>query len=426
MRTLLREQFNEEELRRIYEELKELEKRHYINLSTFEKKIIFELENVGFVRKLSPRVFCLDPSPFAKQTRGEIFVLSRDTPQLPEDGTLVKVEIQNEISIPFGQIDNLRKVKVKEVTSWEQIPFHAVHKPHKDTLKLIKADLETAICSIFPHGFESAEGLSTALLLLSSPPAAGVGGGFKAALLGKSTTLRIFSRIYSVLPEEVRLQRCPKLSFRSTWGARSAPSRAREDNLHCFMNTLQAIVPLDIPLRLLEEDIRGANFAENELRSQLVTMWIHDPELNPEVLEYLLKKLEGIKSLLSPEVEQCLNVFSGASKISLAMGRMEFLDMVDRRSVRESIDLIGSLVEDSLDDLEVMRKVRRYYRLSLPARIIYKVIRDLGGEDEFIPLKELEEQCRTLERESFEMAIEELRDRSLIIVSRGSVRAVPL
>lgn len=426
MKTFLRGLLTEEELRKLYGELRGLETRFHTNLSVFEKRIIFELENIGFVRKLSPRVFCLDPSPFAKQTRGEIFFLSRDSPPLPDDGTLVKVEVRREISIPFGRIDNLRKITLKEVATCEQIPVHSVFRPSENTLKLIKADLETAVCSVFPRGFESAEGLSTGLLLLSSPPVAGAGGGFKAAILGKSTTLKIFNRIYSVLPEEVRQQRNPRLSFRAIRGARFETPKAREDNLHCLMNTFQSPTALDVPLRLLEEDIRGTNFVENELRSQLVTLWIHDPELNPGVLEYLLKKLEGIKSLLSPEMEQCLNVFSGAFKISLAMGRMEYLDIVDRQRARESVELMGNLIEDSLEDHEVLRKVRSYYRLSLPARIVLKAIRDLGGEEEFILLREVEEQCKTLERESFEMAIEELRDYSLIAVLRDRVRAIPL
>lgn len=417
-----------EDLEKIYEEVRELETRSYFCLSDLEKKILFGLENVGFVRKLTPRVFCLDLSPFSKQTKREIFLLTEDAPPLPEDGTLIEVEVQNEESTLYGA--PLRKIVFKKVSSWKKLPLSSIYSPSKKTIERYRADLEIVINSIFPEAFNpnepSGPGFATAMLLLSSPPTNDVDGGFKTTILGKRSALRSFSKIYSVLPEEVR-KKNPKVSFNVIWSNKPVSSKAREDNRHYMMSVIQPpIMTFDAPLSLFEEKIRHVRYDLNELRSVLVPLWTHDPQIDDSNREYMLRKLESIRELILPSLEPLLTPYNASTKFSLAIGRMEFLDIVRRSEIRKAIDLLTSLAEDTIRYAKIMESIKGFEYLSLPAEIVCKTIEELGGEDSPIPVQEVRRECKTLDDDEFKKGIEELRLHGLIIVSRDTIRLIPL
>ncbi|HIH73950.1 MAG TPA: hypothetical protein HA306_01215 [Methanosarcina sp.] len=101
------------------------ERMYGYELSGVEYQLIFNKTDLGFVRILNKKEFCLDPSPFLNAPRAIVYVID-DCP-MPEERQLIRVtttEQEERITgnLPkAGKTYNLSKTVYKYVRSWEEV-----------------------------------------------------------------------------------------------------------------------------------------------------------------------------------------------------------------------------------------------------------------------------------------------------------------
>jgi len=170
-----------------------------------EYTLIFEKDNIGFVRFdcRSKNKFYLDPSPFLKTPKNEIYVLENIKCTYPENGDLIEVITTESESVINGSYGAFKRTKIKYVHNWIKLNPSAYIR----NKGMQPEDYIDFFNRPFSGATEYMEQLSFCLALctMSSPTIGCNGkGGIDSGIHAKESSWGSFKRLMALIPPEFR------------------------------------------------------------------------------------------------------------------------------------------------------------------------------------------------------------------------------
>lgn len=396
----------------------QLEERTYgYELSELEKTLLFRRENTGFVRYAhdSGRVFYLDPSPFLKTSKREVFV-AESTPPPPEK-ELVEVFVKEEKDKIVHLSSGLVKIKVKIIESWRKIDPKSLVSGRG---LITREDFVEFFKTPYTGEKELVDGIgiSSALFVVSSPPVAAEKGGVNTAVFGKRKAWHGYNRVMSVIPNEFRKINSPYFYSIKLKEERLNPPNSVEVNLS-FCNPKK--VPMHIPIPL-EVDVRNVKPFEDVLplvRAYMLQALLLTPEI-PDWCHRIMRECayELIDDVKRSGFLPCkLDLGSLVPRIASSIARLNANAKVKKDYFKECLELWSNLYYRAIKLTSTPLKVSEIYRLSDDARKLYVELVEMGAVDNYVPEKLVLENT-SVSKWSYDLALEELRNNGLVIVIR--------
>lgn len=357
-------------------------------LSEIEKEFIFNRVDAGFVRynTVNGRSFYLDPSPYLKTPKAEIFVAENCQP--PRNREFVEVSVYNAEDVIQKAKGGYSKFHKKYINSWKSI----------DTNKIVRrrrlfdpGDITNFFKSPYLGNKDIIEGicLCSALYAVSSPPISNEIGGINAAVMGKKRPWSGFKTIMGVIPKEFQQSSSRNFYKISDKEMVVNPKRSLEVNL-AYLNPES--IPMHIPLALEVEAKTVRNYKENiKAESPMVRAYILDSLIIQPTIP------NNLESYLTDSIYSLTNDFKGAGfsykqdwgsvvpKISLSFARLNSELKITKKYVEEAVDLWSDMFYLTKQAVSTPLPVAKFYKLGDNERKLYAELIDIFGADVSIP-----------------------------------------
>ena len=387
-------------------------------LSEIEKEFIFNRADAGFVRynTVNGHSFYLDPSPYLRTPKDEIFVAENCQP--PRNQEFVEVSVYNVEDVIQKAKGGYSKFHKKYITSWKSIDANKIVRRRRlfgpeDITNFFKSpylgnkDIIEEIC------------LCSALYAVSSPPISNEIGGINAAVMGKKRPWSGFKTIMGVIPKEFQQSSSRNFYKISDKEIVINPKRSLEVNL-AYLNPES--IPMHIPLALEVEAKTVSNYKENiKAESPMVRAYILDSLIIQPAIP------NNLESCLTDSIYSLRNDFKGAGwvpykqdlgsvvpKISLSFARLHSELKMTKKDIEEAVDLWSKMFYLAKQAVSTPLPVAKLYKLGDNERKLYIELTDIFGADVSIPEPEAIKNT-SLSKLDYDEAIKNLNIYGLII-----------
>ena len=374
-------------------------------LSDIERELIFQRENVGFVRPIhsSGQIFYLDPSPFLKTPKREVYV----SPSPPPEGKLIEVKVESETVERYRDSAGPYNLLIKQIGDWKEIQPNEIVRRRQHIIS--KDDLQSYFSSPYLGEEEQVDQVSVCSLLfsLSSPPYGMEPGGIHAAVLGKHKQWTGFRRCTSPIPREFR-RPSSKYFYNISDSGKDLHNGKNQEISLAYLNP-ERNTSMHIPLVLENLDLQQPkNFSpEIESLSPYITGLILDavmvepqipPDLDKKIIDAVYRVSEDFKGAGWVPYQQDFGDLM--PRLTLAMGRYNAIfdstsqtggPKVSSKEVEEALALWEDMFYRAKKVVSTPSDVSFLYELDDRTRKFYLALLDAYPADTLIPLKELDE-----------------------------------
>lgn len=367
-------------------------------LSGVEYKLIFEKENMGFVRfaNKSKDIFYLDPSPFLSTVKPEIYVL--ENCPVPPAGKLIEAVVRETEDKYNLNKTVAEKTLVKYVIDWK------IADPNKLRTNLtIKDDFLNYVSAPIPRSIYNFEDLQNclALSIISSPQLTEIEkGGINSVVLGESNMRgqrAAITKIMSIVPNEFKKPTSRQYYKLLEDDSRPKPVNCNEVNL-TYLNITN--VPVHIPLPFEMKFNSVASYKENlENYLPLARAFMIDALLfQPEIPEVMQKKMENtiydlISNIVSNNsISHTPDIGSIIPKLTTSYARLDFKLNSTSNDLNEGKELWESLMGETETNSSNSRKLdtSKLLELNYDEEMLYMDIinlKDIGIDLTFENIK---------------------------------------
>jgi len=390
------------------------------SLSSIERELIFSREDTGFVRAIhaSGNIFYLDPSPFLKTPRREVYVAHCPP---PAQGDLIQASVSSVDTDIMKDRAGYYSLAVKHVESWTPIDPNSLPR-RKNVLS------QEEIRGYFSMPYRGEEkvvdeiALCSALYAVSSPPLGDEKGGVFAAILGKAKPWSGFKRSMGIIPGEFRKTTSPYYYHIAPHEDTVRSVNAYEVNL-AYLNPER--LPMHIPVVLDDVEVRASKSYTQDLQS-----------LNPMVTAFILDSLmirpeipAGLDSYVTDTMYSVIEDFKGAGyvpyqqnfdslvpRLSLAFARFHSHLTLSKKDVTAAVDVWSDMFYRAKRVVTDQYEVSRLYRLDDASRRLYLDLVASFELEQAIPLSDVREQITYFKTpESFDEALSILNQQGLLL-----------
>ncbi len=354
-------------------------------LSGIEHSLIFEKDNTGFVRfaDRSEKLFYLDPSPFLKTLKLELYVLENCPP--PKKGELIEVTVSETDYKIYKDKDTYSKFIIKYIKDWKKID------PNKLTHRkpLYSFEFENFFMRPFKGKRDYIEevGYCLSLYTVSNPQISDYEkGGLNSALLSKERHWNAVKRIMDVIPIEFK-----KPSSRNFYKLLDKeeiinPVNSTEVSL-AYYNPLtmpvQIPIAMDVETKPISDYHKDIEYEIPMVRSYIFDALLHQPEIPKKLDSYvtncIYNLVENVKK--SGRIPYTQNLGSAIPKLSLSFARLNLEDETTKRDITEGVDLWSEMFKRAKQMASIQINPRDLYRLSENARKTYIDLHEIFGID---------------------------------------------
>lgn len=400
-------------------------------LSGVEYKLIFEKEDMGFVRFANKNkdIFFLDPSPFLNTTKPEIYVL-KNCP-VPPGGKLIEAivrETENKYNFNGSIVE---KTLVKYVIDWK------IMDPNKLRTNLtIKDEFLNYVSAPIPRSIYNFEDLQNclALTLISAPQLTEMEkGGINSVVLGESNVRSQWAaikKIMSIIPNEFKRPTSRQYYQLLEDNSRPKPVGCYEVNLAYFNITN---VPVHIPLPFDLKFNPVASYQENlENYLPLARAFMIDALLfQPEIPEVMQKKMEEtiydlISNIISNDlISHTPDIGSIIPKLTTSYARLDFKPNPTSNELNEGKELWDSLMGETEKNRHRPLDINKLLELTPDEETLYKEIinlKDIGIDLTFENIK----KRTSIAEWRFEETLEKLKIKGRIYYLNNKICLIDL
>jgi hypothetical protein len=395
--------------------------------SEFEKELIFNRENTGFVQYVSKdgKLFSLNPSPFFESMKNEHFFAESCDP--PPNKTFIEVEVSSSDVAYIQTHDSFRKDVLKKISGWK--PFDPRQISQRQ--KLIAHD---QIIEFFSYPFQRhddiTESISTcaALYAFSSPPITDDAGGVNAAILSKKTHWDAFKRPMNIIPREFFLPSSKYFYCISAKEKLIHPRKSEEINL-AFLNPEKLMA--DIPIVIEDISIKrmyGIQKDDIEDNRKFITAYLIDSlMIKPIPMETVVRQVtdavyeirdEYLRSGISSYRQ---NLGDAIPKLSASIARLHLDAEVKPDYVKKVIELWKEMHHRVRYRMGDSLSISKYYEFSDNTRKLYTELHDIYGKEYPIPMQEVIKTTSLKNDTDFSHALNELVERGFALRDRRGI-----
>ncbi len=389
-------------------------------LSELEKVLIFQKEDIGFVRYAhkSGKAFYLDPSPFLLSTKREIFVTNTNP---PPEGELVEVVVREEKDEIIPQDSEVIKIRVKIVESWKRID-------PKSIIKKRSLILQEDFVEFFKMPYVGVSdlidgiGISSALFTVSSPPIVSEKGGVNTAVFGKRQAWSSYNRIMQVIPNEFKKATSPYYYCIQQRETRLNPVNSMEVNLS-FCNPRKVPMHVLIPLEVKVKRVNSYEESFKEMLPLVRAYMLQSLLLKPEIPEWCYRTMQEAIYELMEDVKgsgflPCkLDLGTLIPRIATSIARLHVNTEVERDYFKNALDLWLDMYYRAVKLSSTPLEVSKLYRLDDNARKLYVELVELGAVDNYVSERIIRENT-SVPKWFYSQALEELRNAGLVVMVR--------
>jgi hypothetical protein len=397
------------------------------SFSEIEKEILFHKKDQGFVRPANTQgtVFYLDPSPFLKTPKREVYVALCPP---PEKGALIKVFVSETREEIMRDHAGYFRLLIHCITAFEPVDPKALLR-HRS---LLHPDEVTGFFSLPYTGEEEIVNeiaLCSALYTISSPPLFDQKGGISAAVLGKTKPWYGFKRSMDIIPAELKRESSDYFYRLSLQEEEYTNLASREINL-AFLNPER--VPMHIPL-VLDVEIKNLSKYKEILQVEkpLVTAFMLDALLLqpsiPDALQHSLvdtmyELVSDVKGSGSVPYTQDFGTLIPRLGASFARYNSRF--DVSSDDIKKGVNLWSDMFYRAKKIVSTQHPVAQLYRLSDAARRLYVDLNDVYGIENPIMVAEIPVNITGAKTPGvYEEALDDLNRQGLIIrLNRSTIK----
>lgn len=393
-----------------------LQNREYgYEFSATEYDLIFENEDIGFVRydKRSNRRFYLDPSPFLKSPKNEVYEIENG--KIPNEGELIKIISLESESKLTGGIRNLKKINVKYVIRWDKVsPNKFIHRESlnpEEYINFFKIPFVSESDYIEPLSF------CLALCTMSSSEIGsnGKGGIDSAVLTGQKNHWKEFKKLMQVIPPDFKKDTSEYYFNQLDTERKLNPSRSKEVNLSISNpESLSVHIPMalvdSIEFKTSSSYKERINDETQLIRRKMLDALIFEPIKSEKIDKHLVNKIHEIRDTFvdAKAVNYSQDIGNAPSKLTSAFARLNFKEKISTEYVDECTELWMDLFHYSsrinIPNLSRSKK----FKLSAEAQRTYDELKDSFGINEPIQINKVPEYV-TVNHWLVEDAINELK-----------------
>lgn len=398
-----------------------LKKREFgYQFSGTEYKLIFEKENIGFVRFIgrSNKIFCLDPSRFLKSPKSELYILENGSP--PIKGELIEVSVLQTDTKMLEKNGYFSKQLIKYVSNWKTV--------HPNKIVPRKALEPYEFQDFFKHPFigdrEYIEKMSYCFSLYAvSCPQISISekGGLNAALLGKNKLWNAFKKTMNVIPREfkqISSNNFYKLLDRETI---INPVKSTEVSLaYCNPSSMPVQIPvaLDVenkPVSQYKDDIE---YEIPMVRAHILDSLIYQPKIPRKLDSYVSNCVYDLVDEVkqSGYVPYNQDLGSAIPKLSSSFARLNFDINATKEDIMRGVVLWSDMFYHAKKAASTQLDISKLYSLSGNARQLYIDLNHAHGVDISIDIKEAKKSSKLREWD-IEDALTELRQKGAVYCS---------
>lgn len=396
------------------------ERTYGSQMSTIEKELLFNRENTGFVRfaRNSKRSFYLDPSPFMRNTRNEIFYMLNGL--APEKNELVKVQVEGSECTYSANGAQYEKTIIKYVSNWETIDVQTLIRDRSPL------DFEEVIDYLkMPYigdaGVLECIGMGSALYISSTPPSDQRTGGINAAVLGKQKSWNAYSSsMNTIIPSDLRKLSSEYYYKISEQDQRFEAGQKREVSLS-YLNP--KLTPMHLPVILDVDDVKGRRKL-NELcqedypvlNAHLIDALMLQPRILEDIDAHIVEKTYELKNDLIEMGGLPYNqdLGSSISMMSLAYARLQHRTRCTKEDVNEVFDFWVEMTHNTSRELSTPVSPDELYGLKRYEKTLYTDICKAFGTDVDVTVKEAM-QATALKEPDFWDALEKLNLKGYVL-----------
>lgn len=389
-----------------------------------EYTLIFENDNIGFVRfdNRSRKKFYLDPSPFLKSPKQEVYVLEGEN--APKNGDLVEIFVSETDSLIQGSIHNCTRTKIKYVRDWKKLSPNTYIRS-----KAMKPDEYTDFFGQPFHGIHeyNVEDLSfcMALCTVSSPILGSNGkGGIDTGIFGKKNAWDSYKTLMDVIPSDFKKVKSKYYYNQADKDVQGNPIQPKEVNLSVLSPHTTSI---HLPI-LVDTEVRDkSKYKDNVLyqipimRAYMLDTLLFEPEpasekVEKELIDMIYSILDEVNSTKS--IAYDLDIGSTAAKLSSAFARLKLKESFTETDVRECGETWREMYHRSLKLSRVGMRPEDLFRLSPEEFRLYQELQDACDLEKQIPMSVLE-TVKSLNPLSLDNAFQGLRKKGLLYCPTG-------
>jgi len=343
--------------------------------SGVEYKLIFEKEDIGFVRFFgrNNKIFHLDPSPFFNSPKSELYILENCSS--PKKGELIEVSVSQVDTKMLEKNGYFSKQIIKYVRNWKKV------NPNKIIHRKVLHPYEFQ--DFFKHPFigdrEYIEKMSFCFSLYAvSCPQITISekGGLNAAILGKDKQWSAFKKIMNVIPREFRQissNNFYKLLDRETI---INPVDSTEVSL-AYYNP--SSMPVQIPAALDVENKPVSQYKDNleyeipMVRAHIIDALLFRPEIPNKLDSYVTNCVYDLVDEIkrSGYVPYNQNLGSAIPKLSSSFARLNFDIATTKEDITRGVDLWSDMFYHAKKVASTQLDISKLYSLSDNAKQLY-------------------------------------------------------
>jgi hypothetical protein len=359
-----------------------------------EQTLIFEKDNIGFVRfdGRSKTRFYLDPSPFLKTPKNEVYILENCAP--PEEGDLIEVTSTESDSEICGSYGNYKIIKVKYVCGWER-------RSPNSYIRSKGIDPEDYI-NFFNRPFSGApeymEQLSFCLALctMSSPTIGSNGkGGIDSGIYAKKDSWGSYRRLMSIVPKDFRDVHS-RFYYNQFDKEKELISMKSEEVNIAVLDPLRW--PVHVPISFNTDIRRVADYKEDLdyeiplLRAYLLDSLMFKPEPTSKSVEKhlidliydMVAKFTSYKS-----ISYNIDLGSAAPKFCSAFARLRLSEKISKAEVDECGILWMDMFHHSIRVANSNLSPQKLFSLTPQAFQLYHYLENIHDVGVRIPISEV-------------------------------------
>lgn len=402
-----------------------------------EHKLIFEKENIGYVRykNKAAKIFYLDPSPYYNDPRNQIYTVKSGS--LPPDGQLIEVNVTETEKLRITSIDydktfkstkkllawaaqtqnNIYTTNIKYVVGWNLVNPNKIRSNNltskDDFLEFLSTPIKNKILDIEDLQY------SLGMCAVSAPQITDLEkGGVNTIVLDKnydSMKWAAFKRIMSIVPREFKQPASKNFYKYLTTSEQPYPTASIEVNLSYF-NVQDVPIHLPIPFDM-EFKTRGEYKESFDHYLPLARAYIIDSLLfQPYIPEKIEKRMEEAMYFILDDISSTgiipyyQDIGSVIPKLATSFARLNFDSWISYRDLDKSKGIWIDLVTEArhTTDSTRTRSTDKLYQLTPDSEKLLKELNEL--EDAGIPLliTTIKEKTSLIEW-NFENALKKLK-----------------
>ncbi|WP_135610244.1 hypothetical protein [Methanococcoides sp. AM1] len=365
-------------------------------LSGFEHNLIFEKDEIGFVRfdGRSRSIFYLDPSPFFQSPKREIYAIRDSDVPLPSKNELIEVTSFELERVVSGKMNNLVNTNVKYVRSWEKIdPNKLLHRKVMNSEEYVDFFKRP-----FKKEAENIDEIAQTLALCSvSSNAVGINekGGIDSGIISKKSGWEHFKSIMRIIPKE----------FKSTKSAYYYNSLEVEKNVNSIDSLevnlsifnpkemfVHVPVTFDIDTRRRDEYLKDISFEIPFARAQLIDSLMFQPVITKKAEKRLTDRIYDMIETFThaDKLSYKQDLGDAGPKIASSIARMNFKTEVSVDDVDNGYYNWLDMFHHSQQFRDSNLETNEIFRLSENARNLYLEMEQYFGVDTIIDIADIE------------------------------------